>query len=186
MDDEKKKDCDCPDECLEPKRQSKRFLVFYVIGLFCIALVLILLSYLTQVRAARQLATKDSLLTQQITVAQGAQQQMAALQTQNQELQKQLDDSRQELEQVRQALEDGDGKDDLSERVERLDAQNQAYYMMIRAESELAVENVDNARQWVQKMVDEFGDDALTGGEEPLLPHDMIPLFAALKQRVGI
>ena len=44
----------------EHKKVSKRYLAFYIIGLFSVALVLILLSYVTQLRADRQLANMNS------------------------------------------------------------------------------------------------------------------------------
>ena len=43
------------DSSSEKRQESKKFLVFYVIGLFCVALALILLSYVSQVRADRRL-----------------------------------------------------------------------------------------------------------------------------------
>lgn len=73
----------------EPKKvyESKRYMVFYIIGLFAVALVLILLSYISQVHADRELAglsnelqVKESQLEQQTSAALGAQSRVVVLQ----------------------------------------------------------------------------------------------------------
>ena len=56
---EKKHDCE--------QHKSKRYLAFYIIGLFSVALVIILLSYLTQLRADRELANMNTALAQKDT-----------------------------------------------------------------------------------------------------------------------
>ncbi len=60
-------------------KRSRKFLSLYIIGLFSVALVLIILSYLTQVRAN----DLNSQLGEQITVAQGAQERVEQLQKTN-------------------------------------------------------------------------------------------------------
>ena len=63
----------------ENKKISKRYLAFYIIGLFSVALVLILLSYVTQLRADKQLASLNSELAERDTTVQGVQQKLLVL-----------------------------------------------------------------------------------------------------------
>ena len=67
-------------EIEEKHQESKRYLIFYVIALFSVALVLILLSYMTQVKADRELATMGVQLEQQTTAVKGAEARMEVLQ----------------------------------------------------------------------------------------------------------
>ena len=65
----------------QPEGQSKqsdrlhnrKFLAFYIVALFCVVLVLIILSYLSQVHSKDQLSQLNQQLGEQTTVAQGAQ-----------------------------------------------------------------------------------------------------------------
>ena len=75
------------DSNTKKKTESKRFLVFYIIALFAVALVLILLSYVSQVRADRELAglsnqlqMTTSELEEQTSAALGAQSRLLVLQ----------------------------------------------------------------------------------------------------------
>lgn len=64
----------------EKQQESKRYLIFYVIALFSVAMVLILLSYMTQAKADRELATMGVQLEQQTTAVKGAEARMEVLQ----------------------------------------------------------------------------------------------------------
>lgn len=64
----------------ERHQESKRYLVFYVIALFSVALVLILLSYMTQVKADREVANMGIQLQEQTTAVKGAEARMEVLQ----------------------------------------------------------------------------------------------------------
>ena len=68
------------DSSSEKHQESKKFLVFYVIGLFCVALALILLSYISQVRADRRLNELSSQLTTQTSAVEGANARLQVLQ----------------------------------------------------------------------------------------------------------
>lgn len=65
------------------KKLSRTTLTFYIIGLFSVAIALILISYVAQARADRQLDSLNDKLTEQRTVAQGATQKMEDLQRKN-------------------------------------------------------------------------------------------------------
>ena len=76
--DEKKK----PAQVKPEKKLSRTTLTFYIVGLFSVAIALILISYVAQARADRQLDTLTNQLNEQQTVAQGATQKMEDLQAQ--------------------------------------------------------------------------------------------------------
>ena len=94
----------------EHKKVSKRYLAFYIIGLFSVALVLILLSYVTQLRADRQLANMNSELAQKDTTVQGVQEKVVTLQQTVEEQKTALDKAQSELDAIRTEL--GIGEDD--------------------------------------------------------------------------
>lgn len=79
------------------KKLSRTTLTFYIIGLFSVAIALIFISYIAQVRNDKQLENLNTKLSEQQTVAQGATQKMEGLQ-------KQLDEMDSELTLAREAL----------------------------------------------------------------------------------
>ena len=64
--DEKKK----PEQVKPEKKLSRTTLTFYIVGLFSVAIALILISYVAQARADRQLDALTNQLNEQQTVAQ--------------------------------------------------------------------------------------------------------------------
>lgn len=71
-------------------RDRRKFLAVYIIGLFSVALVLIALSFLTQVKADKQLNAMGIQLSQQESAAQGAKAKAEALQATLNEQNKQI------------------------------------------------------------------------------------------------
>ena len=61
-----------PEQNKPEKKLSRTTLTFYIVGLFSVAIALILISYVAQSRADKQVKNLSSQLTQQQTVAQGA------------------------------------------------------------------------------------------------------------------
>ena len=61
-----------PEQNKPEKKLSRTTLTFYIVGLFSVAIALILISYVAQSRADKQVENLSSQLTQQQTVAQGA------------------------------------------------------------------------------------------------------------------
>ena len=76
------------------KKLSRTTLTFYIVGLFSVAIALILISYVAQARADRQVDTLTDQLSEQQTVAQGATQKVEELQTQYDELTKVVEEVR--------------------------------------------------------------------------------------------
>lgn len=85
---------------IESQERAKHFMVFYVIALFAIALVLILLSYVTQTRADDQIASAQTQLQQQVSATQGVQAKLEVLQSTNTEQAARIAELEQTLEQV--------------------------------------------------------------------------------------
>ena len=86
-----------PAENKPEKKLSRTTLTFYIVGLFSVAIALILISYVAQARADRQVENLSSQLNEQQTVAQGATQKVA-------DLQQQFDLQSSALESVRSTL----------------------------------------------------------------------------------
>ena len=59
-----------PEQNKPEKKLSRTTLTFYIVGLFSVAIALILISYVAQSRADKQVENLSSQLTQQQTVAQ--------------------------------------------------------------------------------------------------------------------
>lgn len=183
MDEKKEKEMEKDTE--QQKRHSRRFMIFYVIALFSIALVLIFLSYLTQVRASRQVASISDELNEQTTVAQGAQQKMEDLQTQAQEQQKQLEAVNEQVKQLRELL--GVGEDaDLLEEVQQVMDERDALDLLAEAESEMAVDNVENAKIKFKQLTDQFSEERLNGtAENAVFTGHTAALYLALKEQLA-
>ena len=86
-----------PEQNKPEKKLSRTTLTFYIVGLFSVAIALILISYVAQSRADKQVKNLSSQLTQQQTVAQGATQKV-------EDLQKQYDMQNTALDKVRKTL----------------------------------------------------------------------------------
>ncbi len=169
------------------KKHSKRFLVVYIIGLFSVALVLILLSYLTQVRANKQLATLQDQVTTQTTVAQGAQQQIQQLQTTLEEQQKKLAVQSDAIATVRAQLAVAEGEkmvdavNLLHERYTALDALQQVRRMA-------AAQDLAGAQELANKMIQNYGIDRLLppdGDNEVLIGQNAVE-FRDLCAQLGV
>ncbi|MGE4548224.1 MAG: hypothetical protein AB7C89_01600 [Intestinibacillus sp.] len=155
--DEKKNEASQPEE---HKRQSKRFLAVYIIGLFSVALVLILLSYLTQVRADRQLASKDSELNAQINATEGAVQKIEALQATAEEQRKQLEEQKKVLDSLANTLDAGAG-DDLAAAAQLTEDRYVALDALQQARRMLEADNKSGAKTVAEKMLGKYGASRL-------------------------
>lgn len=179
--DEKKNEASQPEE---HKRQSKRFLAVYIIGLFSVALVLILLSYLTQVRADRQLASKDSELNAQINATQGAVQKIEALQATAEEQRKQLEEQQKVLDVLSQTLDTEEG-DDLSAAVQLTEDRYIALDALQQARRMLEAENESGAKSIAEKMLAKYGASRLLPPSSDVLLGMNAVEFQKLCETVG-
>ena len=149
----------------EHKKVSKRYLAFYVIGLFCVALVLILLSYVTQLRADRQLASMNSELAQKDTTVQGVQEKVVMLQQTVEEQKNQLDKAQNDLKAIRTELGIGEDEELLAALQQQLDERD-AFYEMALLENAVAVEDTQTIQTCMEYLESIYGSGRLDGTAE--------------------
>lgn len=141
----------------ESHKQSKRYLVFYVIGLFSVALVLILLSYATQVRAEKQLNSMSDKLNQQASVAQSANQKLETLQATNEEQQKKLAEQEKLIGEL-QAAAGGTSRDTLAATVKSALDKSVAHDELNRALELYKAGDKAGAKEAAQHLQDTYGE----------------------------
>lgn len=175
-----------PEQNKPEKKLSRTTLTFYIVGLFSVAIALILISYVAQSRADKQVENLSSQLTQQQTVAQGATQKM-------EDLQKQYDEQQQAIEGVRTALSadktiTADEQKDIAAGVSKLTARTSALSKLAAVQNALLAENYEQANALYKELVDTFTEPVLTrtGGDETLwvLTADEAEQFKQVKQKI--
>ena len=146
----------------ENKKISKRYLAFYIIGLFCVALVLILLSYVTQLRADKQLASLNSELAERDTTVQGVQQKLLVLQetvSSQDETIKAQEQQTSELRTMLNMTTDEDLKTVLQQRLDERDA----YYHLAMLQKAISDDDNVTANQELQYLQNTYGLERLNG-----------------------
>lgn len=135
------------------QQKNRRVFVLYIIGLFFVALCLILLSYVMQQHANDKLAELDSQLTQQTDAAQGAKARADQLQTQLDTMQSKLDEQDKQI-------------DTLTEQTEIQKTALKAYNQLIELEQLMREDNTEQASQLVDEMDTAYSRDTLTDKEK--------------------
>lgn len=155
--------CACPPA--EKPHESKRYLVFYVIGLFCVALVLILLSYVTQVRSDRKLSEMSSQLSTQTSAVEGANARVQVLQETVEEQNIMIGELQTQLTEAQAAQAAGE--------------QRCAALGMLLEAHELEKQGKQaEARTMAEAMTTRFGADKLDGhGEDDLLTPEQAAIY---------
>lgn len=173
---EKKHDC-------EQKKNSKRFLAFYIIALFSVALVIILLSYLTQLRADRELANMNDALAQKDTTVQGVQEKMVALQDTVEQQSAQIQTMQEQLKEVRTRLEAGEQDDLLAVLTQRLDERD-AYSHLLALEDAATNGDRTEAQNHVAYLESTYGAGRLDGtAENAVFTGSIAERYLELKDR---
>lgn len=130
----------------EKSNSQKRFLFFYIIALFSIALVLIGMSYMTQVKANRL----NSQLDEQTTAAQGAKAKV-------EELQNLLDEQEKIIEDYNRIF--GIGKGQTAEEARKnIDDKTQALEYLWQLEKNYQKNKYDICEQIIDQMESAYGD----------------------------
>ena len=142
--DEKKK----PEQPKPEKKLSRTTLTFYIVGLFSVAIALILISYVAQARADKQLDSLSDQLTEQQTVAQGATQKM-------EDLQKQFDAINSALDEVRTSLDCELAETDVVSAVKQRMEEREVYALLAQINAQLLADNQTEAKQAYQQLVDQ-------------------------------
>ena len=175
-----------PEQNKPEKKLSRTTLTFYIVGLFSVAIALILISYVAQSRADKQVENLSSQLSQQQTVAQGATQKV-------EDLQKQYDEQQQAIEGVRTALSadktlTADEQKDIAAGTGKLVSRASALSKLAAVQNALLAENYEQANTLYQDLVNTFTEPALdrTGSDETLwvLTAEEAEQFKQVKQKI--
>ncbi len=172
MDENKK-----PEQAKPEKKLSRTTLTFYIIGLFSVAIALILISYVAQARADRQLDTLTNQLNEQQTVAQGATQKM-------EDLQAQYDVQSAALDKVREVLDTELAKTDVVSATQQRMDEREVYELLARINAQLLADNQTDAKQAYDELVQKYGEDRLLGNTEDSFDSDINKLFEAVQQQI--
>lgn len=156
------------DDVLPPAdkpHESKSYLVFYVIGLFCVALVLILLSYVTQVRSDRKLNEMSSQLSTQASAVEGANARV-------QVLQETVEEQNTTIAELKKTIaEQQAGEKASQERYEAVSTLLEAHELEKQGK-------LIEARAMADAMADRFGADRLDGaGQDDLLTDAQAAIY---------
>lgn len=171
--DEKKK----PAQVKPEKKLSRTTLTFYIVGLFSVAIALILISYVAQARADRQLDTLTNQLNEQQTVAQGATQKM-------EDLQAQYDAQSAALDKVREVLDTELAKTDVVSATEQRMQEREVYSLLARINAQLLADNQTDAKQAYDELVQKYSEERLLGNTEDGFDADINKLFEAVQQQM--
>lgn len=173
MGEQKKKESSNPE-----KKLSRTTLTFYIIGLFTVALALILISYVAQERADRQLDTLTNQLNEQQTVAQGAAQKID-------DLQKKLDVQAKALEKVRNSVDLELAETDVAGAVEQRIEEREVYALLAHINAQLLSDNKNEAKAAYNELVEKYGEERLLGNaKENAFDSDINKLFQAAKNEI--
>ena len=144
-----------PEQNKPEKKLSRTTLTFYIVGLFSVAIALILISYIAQARADRQVDTLTDQLTEQQTVAQGATQKVEELQIQYDQLTK-------VVEELRTLIGTDEAQTDI-----------------------VGAVNNSDAKAEYDTLVSQYGEERLLGNaQEDSFGSDINILFTAAKEQI--
>lgn len=154
----------------EQKKQASHFMAFYVVGLFSIALVLILLSYMTQVRADDQVASAESRLQEQVSATQGIQAKMEIMQETSNEQAQRIAELEQSLSKAEEAS-------------ATLDIRAAAQTQLIRASAFAMAGQTAQVKAEIDSLIQNYTLEALDGSkpEDLIWGMDEINLFTQLR-----
>lgn len=155
------------------RQKSRRVFVFYIIGLFCVALVLILVSYVMQQHANRQLEDLGSQLTEQTDAATGAKARADQLQATIDAMQEQLDESKATTDMLNQTVE---------EQKKSLDAMNNLWQL----ERAYQRDDSETALEIIEQMDSAYTRDVLIDEQKEPLTGDAAQEYADICSELGV
>ena len=136
-----------PEQAKPEKKLSRTTLTFYIVGLFSVAIALILISYVAQARADRQVENLSSQLNEQQTVAQGATQKVADLQ--------------QQFDLQSSTLGTEQAKTDVVGATQNLRDREQMLEMLVAAEQAVIDDDMEQLNYLLEGIRDAFSEDKL-------------------------
>ena len=163
-----------PEQNKPEKKLSRTTLTFYIVGLFSVAIALILISYVAQSRAVKQVENLSSQLTQQQTVAQGATQKV-------EDLQKQYDMQNTALDKVRKTLDSEQAATDVVGATERRMEEREVYQYLAQIGVSLAAKQTADARKTYDEMLTKYSEERLLGSSEDGFDENISKLFQSAK-----
>ena len=163
-----------PEQNKPEKKLSRTTLTFYIVGLFSVAIALILISYVAQSRADKQVENLSSQLTQQQTVAQGATQKV-------EDLQKQYDIQNTALDKVRKTLDNEQAATDVVGATERRMEEREVYQYLAQIGVSLAAKQTADARKTYDEMLTKYSEERLMGSSEDGFDENISKLFQSVK-----
>lgn len=163
-----------PEQNKPEKKLSRTTLTFYIVGLFSVAIALILISYVAQSRADKQVKNLSSQLTQQQTVAQGATQKV-------EDLQKQYDMQNTALDKVRKTLDNEQAATDVVGATERRMEEREVYQYLAQIGVSLAAKQTADARKTYDEMLTKYSEERLMGSSEDGFDENISKLFQSVK-----
>ena len=155
------------------RQKSRKVFVFYIVGLFIVALGLILLSYVMQAHANSQLKDLGAQLTEQTDAAAGAKARADQLQTKMDALQKQLDESEKQADELQQTI------DQQSKNIEALNS-------LWQLESAVQNEDMQEARSIIRQLDSAYTREVLTDSAKEPLSGDAAQEYADLCDELGL
>ena len=159
-----------PEQNKPEKKLSRTTLTFYIVGLFSVAIALILISYVAQSRAENL----SSQLTQQQTVAQGATQKV-------EDLQKQYDIQNTALDKVRKTLDSEQAATDVVGATEQRMEEREVYQYLAQIGVSLAAKQTADARKTCDEMLTKYSEERLLGSSEDGFDENISKLFRSVK-----
>lgn len=163
-----------PEQNKPEKKLSRTTLTFYIVGLFSVAIALILISYVAQSRADKQVENLSSQLTQQQTVAQGATQKV-------EDLQKQYDIQNTALDKVRKTLDSEQAATDVVGATEQRMEEREVYQYLAQIGVSLATKQTADARKTCDEMLTKYSEERLMGSSEDGFDENISKLFQSVK-----
>ena len=157
-----------PEQNKPEKKLSRTTLTFYIVGLFSVAIALILISYVAQSRADKQVKNLSSQLTQQQTVAQGATQKVEDLQNTA-------------LDKVRKTLDNEQAATDVVGATERRMEEREVYQYLAQIGVSLAAKQTADARKTYDEMLTKYREERLLGSSEDGFDENISKLFQSAK-----
>lgn len=161
------------DSIQRSRQKSRRIFVFYIIALFCVALVIILVSYVVQAHQQQQLNDMGERLDEQTDAAQGATsraekmaEQLESLQEQVNSLQKKLDEANGDLD------EKNDKNQQLQKQLDKAQAEADALESLWQLEKAYNEGDTDTALSIIEALDSKYGHNKLISVNQQPLTDD--------------
>ncbi len=159
------------------KRLSRTTLTFYIVALFSVAIALIMISYVAQSKANKQLENLSTQLSEQQTAALGVSQKMENLQTQYDELNRAIDN-------VRRELGNEQAKTDVVGATKKRMEERDVYARLMRVNALLLKDDIAGAETELAWLDSEYGEKRLLGESDDGFSKDISEQYTTAKEMI--